>query len=133
MLPCEVKGGVPYLRTGENDRPIAAVDHDLGSDVLVKRRAGGLGDYRVIVGVIPPRSDNDAGQGLPFSEGVVTSSEVHSPNVGICDYVLREGLTAFVNAQHTKRRTQGDAAHLSLPVAMGTTCRAAPTCQHCPR
>ena len=52
MLPCEVKGGAPYLRAGASDQHIAAAYYGIGSELMLNPRFDGQGKDIVVMGII---------------------------------------------------------------------------------
>ena len=107
MLPSGVQRGALYQRAGESDQHSVATEYDTRSEFKLDSRLGGHGRDLTIVGSMPNPTDHTNDHGSPSPEDVVTLSDVNPPIAGAFDYVIREGLSAFVNAQRTTLTHRG--------------------------
>ena len=79
LLPCEVRCGVPYLVSDDNDQPFAAFT-DVGSEFEIIPRPDGKGKDIFVIGAILDPVSQIGGCDHERSDTLVTLSEVSSPS-----------------------------------------------------
>ena len=91
-LRCEVRHGVPYLLSDEQDQRIESDGADVGSDFVLRPRQDGSGSDLVIFGVIPTHTDPDPTNDLQAA-GAVVLLGVSAPNDQTCDRSVRNDIS----------------------------------------
>jgi hypothetical protein len=114
MLPCEVRCGVPYLISDDNDQPITT-STDVGSEFEVIPRLDGKGADIVIIGTTPDQGNRIEKNDSDQSNTLVTLSEVASPASGtshplLAGAIVRDKFLAHSTSLGAQHPSGGDSS-----------------------